>query len=243
MTPARYKLDFVSLACHHTPMSCRTILLPLVLLPVFLATSSCGGYHFVHGGNPFEEYGIESVSIPMFFNKSTLPHVSAPFTAEFFNLLASYPELEVHSGLNPAADAVLLGIISSPHTLKETVAVEATKRAKTLVEEKDLGARRDFFTPSRNQVELELRVVLIKNPNWREVEFFQTDLGQKVKKHPKLIFNRKIALTESFDREFRPRDKGGVTNFTSNLQTRSGVVKTLALDARKHFKEVVIGAF
>ena len=193
--------------------------------------------------NPFAKYGIKSVAVPMFFNQSVLPNTAQSFTAQFFKLLASYRGLKVYSGSTTRADAVLLGVISSSPLLNKTIAVEGHKKAQTLVNPKDIGNRNDFFTPSRNRITLTLKVVLIKNPNWQELEFFQSKISQGAIQHPKVIFNKTVSLSTAFDRVFKSRGKGGVTNFTNNLGTLNKAVETLALDGRNYFKEIVINAF
>ncbi|MCY4645147.1 MAG: hypothetical protein OXB88_11070 [Bacteriovoracales bacterium] len=193
--------------------------------------------------NPFSEYEIESISIPMFFNRSALPHTSEAFTSEFFKMLSSYPKLRLYSGIDARADALLLGTISSAPSLSETVLVEGEKRVQNLVDPQDIGEREDFFTPSRNKLVLTLRVVLIKDPTWEETRLFQSKISKGITRHPKLIFNETIHLSTSFDREFKSQAQGGETNFTNNLGILNKALQTLAVQGREHFKEVVINAF
>ena len=207
------------------------------------ALAGCAGYQFVTDDNPFAQYQIKSVSVPMFFNKSTLPHTSKAFTTEFFKLLTSYRDLKVYSGLSPKADAVLLGIISSPQYLNKTVVVEGRKKVQTLVSPGDIGKRNDFFTPTRNKLSLTLKVVLIKNPKHTDLEFFQQEIAQHVTQHPKLVLNEVINLSTSFDREFKSLGAGGESNFTNNLGTLNEAIRTLATQGRNYFKEIVINAF
>ena len=205
----------------------------------------CGGYQITHQHNPLAQYGISSVAVPMFFNQSALPNAAVPFTSEFYRWLTSYRGLKVYSGFEPKADAVLLGVVSSPQKLGETVRVEGRKRVQTLVDPGDIGRRQDFFTPTRNSLLLTLRVVLIKNPNRQEVQFFQREIARVVEQHPKLIFNKTVSLSTSFSREFRSRSQGegGVSNFTNNLGALQEAVRTLAASGRQHFQEVVVNVF
>ena len=51
----------------------------IVLLLLF---SACRGYHFRNQTNPFENYAVRTVAIPMFLNQTPVPNTSAPFTKE-----------------------------------------------------------------------------------------------------------------------------------------------------------------
>lgn len=208
-----------------------------------LITAGCGGYKLVKNNNPFVQYGIESVTVPMFFNQSVIPNTAGVFTSEFFKLLTSYHNLKVYSGVQKQADAVLLGIISSPQYRNETISVAGQKKVHTLVSPDDLGQRNDFFTPTRNQIVLTLKVILIKNPNGKELKLFQSELANMIDHHPKVIFNETIQLRTAFSRKFKSRNMGGVTNFTNNLGTLNKAVQTLAVNGRNYFKEIIINAF
>ena len=205
--------------------------------------SGCGRYKFVQGHNPFAQYGIESVTIPLFFNKSAIPNTAGVFTSEFFKLLTSYHNLKVYSGVQKNTDALLLGIISSPQYKNETILVEGQKKVQTLVPSGDIGQRNDFFTPTRNKVILTLRVILIKNPTGKDIQLFQSPLIDAIDRHPKVIFDELIPLGISFNREFKPRKKGGVTNLTNNLGILNKSIETLAVNGRNYFKEIIINAF
>ncbi len=78
-----------------------------------LALASCAGYRFQEKNNPFAQYGVKSISVPMFYNHSLFPNISAPMTKEVYQMLSSFSGLKLSSG-HEEADAVLVGIITSP---------------------------------------------------------------------------------------------------------------------------------
>ena len=215
---------------------------PCLILLGFLLLGSCSGYHLVPPDNPFARYGIESIALPLFFNHSALPNTGGPFTQEFFQLLASYRGLKVYSGTQRRADAVLLGIISSPERLHKTLLVEGRKRAKNLVSPGDIGSRNDFFTPARNRITLTLEVVLIKKPSLSELKLFQSKIAHVIDHHPKIVFKESIQLTTSFTRTFQSQGAGNF-NFTKNLGALNRAIQTLAAEGREHFRESIVHAF
>ncbi len=191
-------------------------------------------------------YEINSLSIPMFFNKSNISNLSPVFTEEFFRYLSSFQDLTLYSGLNPKADAVLLGIIDSPKSIRDTISVEDTKFVTTLLTQNDIGDRRDFFTPTRNRVTISLKLVLIKNPSSKDLKAIQANLPSGINANPKIIFNEMVELSGSFDRDIRTFTDGeteGVTNYTNNQGNLRKLIQNLAVQGRDHFRDLVIYAF
>lgn len=218
----------------------------ILFLTAVLVLTSCSNYRLLYRKNPLGMYGINSVSIPMFFNKSNIPNTAPIFTREFYKYLSSFQNLKIYSGINPKADAVLLGIIDSPKSIRDTISVTDTKFTSTVVEETDIGVRRDFFTPTQNQVNLVLRLVLIKNPTSNDIKAFQGNLPKGKVVHPKVIFNEEITLQTAFDRELRAfstEQKEGVTNFTNNQGNLRKLVENMAVQGRDYFKDLIIYAF
>ncbi len=56
---------------------------------------SCSGYRFQSKSNPFAQYGIRSISVPMFYNKSNFADVSGPFTREIYKTLLEFKNRDV----------------------------------------------------------------------------------------------------------------------------------------------------
>jgi hypothetical protein len=191
--------------------------------------------------NPFEQYGIKSLSIPTFYNKSSLSGVSSLMTREFYQQLNSIQGLKLNSGLDQSADAVLVGVISSSEKLMGAVRPSQIREAQT-VAPNAVADRRSFYIPTQSTVMLRVQVFVIKRPTKAEIELLQTELGSKVPTHGKIVFNEVFNVSRSFDHEIRD----GVSTSTNFTQTRGGQIKTLGLlaeDAARNFKEMVLYAF
>ena len=164
----------------------------LLALIITISLTSCSGYRIPNRTNPLEIYGIRSLAIPMFVNRSTLPNVAGPMTKEIKNLMMDFVDLKVRSSFDSHSDAVLVGIVSSPTHRKNTV-----KNANTQFTTGDLktaiGSRNDFYIPSQSIVSLSLRLILIKRPSLREIKLMKSSLNKYLKAHPKnkIIFKKK----------------------------------------------------
>ncbi len=88
---------------------------------VFIFFFSCAGYQFKSKDNPFAQYGIKKIYVPMFYNHTNVPQVSASFTKEITRTLLEFKKLRIVD--NPkSADAVLVGIVES--RLKKEIPIE-----------------------------------------------------------------------------------------------------------------------
>lgn len=221
----------------------RSVKKTALALALSLAFSGCSGYKLISQTNPFAVYQIKSISLPMFLNKSSIPHASPPFTNEIFELLSSYPGLTVYSGINKQSDALLLGIISSPQYLNQTIALAERRKASSLAVASDIGTRNDFFIPTRNYLKLSLQLILIKNPTYEDRQLFQSPFSQNIEEHPRLIANETIHLSVLFDRQLLRKSSGGTTNFTNNLDILNQAIKALAKEGGVRFKRTVVDAF
>ena len=221
--------------------------LPLIFMficyGVFL--TSCTGYRLRYNDNPFAQYGIKSVSIPMFLNQTTLAGVSGPMTREIFLQLSNFNKLKVYSGNFNQADAMLVGIIKSPRTLWETVRPVQSDTFGAFAPN-SRGKRSDFYITTVSNLKLRLQLVLIKRPTAEELEFIKTSMGDKMKS-PKILFNKTLAIDKNFNREIFDYkvnlSDGQVVNMTQNLGAQKRAIKSLAKIAALSFKEVVLDAF
>lgn len=212
--------------------------------------SACSGYRFSRNLNPLSQYGIKKVCIPMFVNRTTLGGGIAPiFTKSFKMLLANYKNLKVCSQEEPGldADAVLIGEILSPRSLRETYRVNQRVFTEDIDDlDDELSNRNPFFIPRTNSVRVNLRLTLVKNPSvatYKELEMLPEALRAK---HPRVIFDHNMPLKTSFTREifgFEGENLGGVTNFSQNRGKRVKSYYALAQSAAKNFQELVLYAF
>lgn len=219
------------------------------LLPVIfmMSIASCAGYRPVTRDNPLAAYGIQTLSIPMFYNHSTLPNVSHAFTSEIYYLMSSFPGLRVvNDGDGSRSDAVLIGIVESSDYYAKTVKTSA-KRFTSGTLDSSIGERQGFYIPSRTEVALSLRLVLIQNPTEVDMDmissrYFQPFLGH----HPRVIFNQRMTLNSSFSRTIDPTtspDDGGAVNFAKNQRLVSRSVEEMASSASHQFRDLVLNVF
>lgn len=218
----------------------------LILISLLLA---CTGYKLRSKKNPFNQFGINSISIPMFYNFTNIPNASAIFTKKVFNSMLSYRELSIHSG-SESTDAVLVGIIESRDKRNKTITPESQKEVSNIYDEQDLfeGKREDFLLPTSNRIKLNLRIIIIKHPSKEELEFLKKSIAKEAMSS-KIIFNETIALTDSYNlREL----KGSSVNETRrNLQVlgtqnrgvQQSSIENMAKKAASSFEDMILYAF
>lgn len=201
---------------------------------------SCAGYRFQEKENPFAQYGVKSITIPMFYNKSNLSNISAPMTKEMYHMLSTFSGLHIKSGNNDA-DAVLIGIVDAPSQAKESREATNLRSAKNTAEEALGENREDFYIPSTTNVRASLRLILLKNPSEKEIELLKSSLG-KFAVGPKIIVNETIALSGSFTREIYSDEAIDVID-TQNRSALRSTVDDMAKNAAQNFKDMILYAF
>lgn len=201
---------------------------------------SCAGYRFQEKENPFAQYGVKSITIPMFYNKSNLSNVSAPMTREMYQMLSTFSGLELKSGKNNA-DAVLIGIVDSPSQVKESREASNLRSAKNAAEDALGENREDFYIPATTNVRANLRLILLKNPSEKEIELLKSSLG-KFAVGPKIIVNETIALNASFTRELYSGSAIDVID-TQNRSALRSTIDDMAKNAAQNFKDMILYAF
>jgi hypothetical protein len=210
------------------------------LLSLFFLTS-CAGYRFTQTDNPLSQYGVESLSVPMFYNFSSLPEVSPAMTRETYKILSGFSALKLKSGYQNA-DAILIGIIRSPESLKLTTRPSSLRDAKN-VAPNNVGARRaEFYIPGATEVDLRLQVLVIKHPSEEELRLLQSELGPKIPAQGKILFNETFPLTGSFTREFYD-DEPGTVVATQNAGALRRAQDTMALQAAEQIRDMILYAF
>ncbi len=214
--------------------------MPARLLALFLLTS-CAGYRFTQNDNPLSQYGVESLSIPMFYNFSALPEVASPFTRETYKLLNGFSGLKLRSGWR-AADAVLIGIIRSPETLESTTVPSNLLDAQGLAKENIGPVRPNFYIPGSINVGLTLQVVVIKRPTTEELQLLQSAVGPKIPAQSKIIFNQLFRLNNSFNREIFDGEAGSVVA-TQNAGTLRRTEEAMARQAAVEIRDMILYAF
>lgn len=202
---------------------------------------SCSGYRLKKNENPFSQYGVNSITIPMFYNYSAFSSVSPTFTSEFYNLLSEFKDLKIYSG-NKNADAVFIGIVGSSEALSKTRSSENLRTASDLTKETLEKERARFNIPTTTTNHLSVRIIVVKHPTKEELEFLHTDLSKVVKISSKIIMDEIFSVSSSFTREVHVGE-GSAVNATQNKGAEKDNLKNMAISAARTFKTMVLHAF
>ena len=202
--------------------------------------SGCANYRLTSSSNPFEQYGIKSLHIPMFYNHSALPNVSNVFTTKIMNTLTGFKGLKLgESEVN--SDAVLIGIISSSRPLNKVIQPKGERSVKNTYKDSLSDEREDFYLPTSAEIKVELRIIVIKKPSKAEIKFLQTKYGQHSVSN-KIVFNELISTNASF--LLKELDSKGYSVLgTQNRGARKLAISGLADQAAGNFKDMILYAF
>jgi hypothetical protein len=215
------------------------------LLVLVICLTSCAGYHISTNNNPLRGYGIETVSVPMFINRASLPELAAPMTREITFALNDYTGIKVLSGDDESADAILIGIIESRDHYNEVVRANNQLFSTGTIQE-SIGNRSPFYFPIDSAYQFSLRIILIKRPTIEELKLITSELGQFMKVSPKVVLMDTIALSGSFTKVVGKNildSDPGKTNFVKNRGYFEKNIQETAVNAAKTFKQVILNAF
>jgi hypothetical protein len=195
--------------------------------------------------NPFAQYGINTVAVPMFLNNSNIPRIATSLSNEIIKVLDDYSALKLYPGEFISADGILLGIIDSKRSQKETFQV--SNRIFTEGKQKEsLGDRRQFYIPSSIKYEATLRLILIRNPSGDDVKLARSNLRAYLQTGPKIVFNETFPLNGVYDlniAENNSPDDGGVVNGTKNRYALENSLNGLAVATAQNVRRVLLDAF
>ena len=211
------------------------------LFVLFLLTG-CSGYRFTQQENPLSQYGIQSLSVPMFYNYSSLPDVSADFTRETYSLLMGFSGLRIKSGYHPESDAVMIGIIKSPEKLADTLRRGSTRVANVATPNAIGDKRRKFSVPGTTVMTLSLQVIVIKKPTEEELALLKSGIGDQVKLTSRVIFNEIIPLSSQLTREYLD-DAGVQVLATQNAGVQRKTLESLSHQAAISIRDMILYAF
>ncbi len=219
-----------------------SIFLRFTFVILLFGLSSCAGYRVQKKGNPFSDYGIKTVAIPMFVNQSIYPKANVPFTREIKALLSTYPDLNITTSPSSKADALLIGIVSSENRYTEAYKTTATNFQSGTT----IGNRAGIYVPTATQYKIDIKIMLIKDPSLEDQKLFKSKLGELMARHPKVVFTRTFSYTGSFNRDARPTDtsdSGGIVNYTSSRRYFDQTLQSLAESNARELEELVINVF
>lgn len=211
-------------------------------LLVLLFITGCSGYRYSQQDNPLSQYGIESLSVPMFHNYSNQPEVSNHFTREVYRLLSSYPGLKLKSGYHEETDAVMIGIIKTPETIYETVTPMNFRVAQDRAENAIGKDRQKFYIPGTSDITMYLQIIVIKKPTEEELSLLRSGLGDKVKLTSRIIFNDTVPLRAQYTREIFD-DEGVAVTATQNAGIQRKIIRSMAEQAAISVKDMILYAF
>ena len=181
----------------------------------------------------------------MFLNRSSIGNASSTFTQEVKLTMSQFSGLKVFSGESKAADAVLIGIITSDKYKRSLNKVSNTQIAEGAIEE-SLGERVDMTYPSEITYKLALRLALIKKPTAEERKLLEGKIGEQILSNGKVIFNESIPIQGTFSKtigDTLSSDSSGIVNFTRNKQIFEENLNAQARAAALTFKQTVLNAF
>ncbi len=213
---------------------------------LFIFITGCSGYRFNHQDNPLSQYGIESLSIPMFHNYSNLPDVADNFTRETYRLLTGFSRLKLKSGYHPEMDAVLIGIIKSQEKVADSLRASNLRVAQERSTNAIGSERQKFYIPGITDVVLTLQIILIKKPTEEELTLLKSGIGDKVLLNSRIIFNESINLNKQYIREvFDKNNSTDPVNVTAtqNAGVQRKVITSLAEQAAISVRDLILYAF
>lgn len=213
----------------------------ILSLTLMLCAVSCAGYKVLDKSNPFAQYEIKSISIPMFYNRSNLALSTGVITESIVNVLSNFKGLKIYTGYNPNADAVLLGVVGSKQELAESIYKSGNRSVKNTYGDVVDSTREDFYLPSGAVVRLSLRLTIIKHPSEEEIRFLQSKFGDKVLSS-KIVFNETMALSSSYTNKSFDASGLAVTG-THNEYLKSNALSTIAKNAANTFRDIILYAF
>jgi hypothetical protein len=210
----------------------------------FLALfTSCAGYRYTQQNNPLSQYGIQSLSVPMFHNYSNQPEVSNNFTRETYRLLTGFSGLKLKSGYHQDTDAVLIGIIKTPEKVNETLRPNNLRAAQQAAGNTVGANRQTFYIPGTTDVNLVLQVILIKKPTEEELTLLRSGIGDKVQMTSRVIINESVPVRAQYTREIFNDVNAVDITATQNAGVQRKVVRNLAEQAAISVRDMILYAF
>jgi hypothetical protein len=214
----------------------------LLIMMILILAQGCAGYRFSQQGNPLAQYGISSLSIPMFYNLSNQPELSGVFTRKASELFSDFPDLKVVSGLSTETDAVLIGILHSQEKIFQSQVPTVRSSAEFLAPKAIGEKRKDFSVPSATSLRLQVQYVIIKKPTEAELALLRSELGAHIPAQDKVIVNERLPLEIVFNRDFFDEEATAVIG-THNAGIQRKSVEAMATQATAQFRDLILYAF
>lgn len=214
----------------------------MLKLLILLVLFGCSGYRFSQQENPLSQYGIHSLSVPMFYNYSNLSEIQGDFTRETYRLLTGFSGLKLVSGYQSNTDAVLVGIIKTPEKVADTLRPLNLRVAQDKVPNATGTKRQRFYIPGTSDVQLFLQVIVIKKPTEEELALLKSGIGDKLTANSRIIFNEYLPLRTQYTREVIDNE-GTQVIATQNAGAQRKTLKNLAEQAAINVRDMILYAF
>jgi hypothetical protein len=208
---------------------------------LLLLLSSCAGYKFQERNNPFSDYGVNSISMPVFYNQSNFVNINSHITREVYKVLEGFKGLRIYAG-KAKTDAILIGIVRSARRMSDSMSSDGYRSAKNATDGSlDTEIRDDFLIPTRSILSLNIDLYLIKNPTDKEIQLMNSSMG-KFLVNSKVIINENIKISGSFIREVYKTQFSDITG-TQNRGAKKATLKLMAEKIARSFKDNILYAF
>lgn len=178
----------------------------------------------------------------MFYNYSNFPDVSADFTRETYRLLTGFSGLKLVNGYSENSDAVLIGIIRSRERMVESMRPLNLRVAKNQAPTSVGTKRQNFYVPGTSELELHLRVIVIKKPTEEELALLRSGIGEQIMATSRVIFNESFPLRAALSREILDGEGTDVVA-TQNSGVQRRTVRTLAESAAISIRDMILYVF
>ncbi len=214
----------------------------VLVFSTLLMGMGCSGYRYAQTANPLQQYGVDSLSVPMFYNLSSIPEVSSSFTRETYKLLSGFQGLKLRSGWSAKTDAVLIGIVRSDEKMSDTLKPQNLRVAQGVAEKKIGTERPEFYIPGSTNTRLALQVVVVKRPTPEELSLLQSELGPQLPAQGKILFNETFPLESAFYREVFDEEATSVVG-TQNAGALRRAKDNMAIRAAEQIRDMILYAF
>ena len=208
-------------------------------LLLILILVSCQGYKAETNKNPFAQYNVKSIAVENFYNFTNLNNLSSNFTKEMVFMLSSFSSVSVKNNFRNA-DAVLVGVLESQDSRRETRVRGNYIIADTIIKQRNIrNNRSEFYIPTQTTLNIKLKLMLIKNFSNKDVKALKTK-GTLI--DPRVVFTEELELSEIYTREVLD---GASNNFmaTRSAGAERNAIKNMAKNAANTFKEMILYAF
>lgn len=200
--------------------------------------SSCAGYQLNDYSNPLIKWDIKKLRLVSFYNETNFAGAGSAFLEETYKMLSQLHELELVSD-NKMADGVLIGVVSSGQSKKESLRssskVVATTQAPT-----STAGRQDFNITATNILTLTVTYYIVKDHKLAAYEQIKKidSLGDTIL-NSQSVYSKKIQVTEQIRREIYDGEASAV-NQTQNEKAVARKIRELGQDAAIQLKNALL---